>query len=936
MLWKKLKSKDFVVFHLGKIKMKKGEMFRVGVIILLVIILVFTILNYFSLTGNVIYDATLINISEANLTSTSGIAHLNLTDGGLVLYFAMDDNNTLSKVYDYTNSSNDGDLISSSTYISNGIIGGAYNFSGENYINVSDSTSLDIIGDVSLSAWVNLESLTIFSSVSSGGAHNCGNLSSGEVVCWGQNSNGQLGDGTITNRFVSVPVLGDYSFSQISMGSGSQSCGILQNGTVLCWGKNGDGQLGNGSVGDSSVPIFVAGEHNFSSIFAGTHTCGILQNGTALCWGDNGNGEIGDGTTGTDRVFPTSQLGNYNFTQISLGDGHTCGILVNGSTFCWGYNSYGQLGDGTTTQRTSPVLVLGGNSFISIYAGGYHNCGILQNGTALCWGRNNFGELGNGSIGNSNTPIFVSGTYNFSQISGGSLHNCGILQNGTALCWGRNSQGQLGDGTTTQREAPTLIIGNHNFSNVNSGSNHGCGILQNGTALCWGWNTAGILGDGTTTQRNVPTEILRGMLIGKSGDSYALTSTFNGEIKGLIENSNVTSNTSLSAGWNYIAVSYDATVNKNLYINGALAGTAANSGTYSANNFPLTIMQNTPGSIDEVMVFNKALTTAEVQNIYNNQSSRFYSTGEMVFTQVFGSNNRVNVSIDNCTTLNSTILKAKTSSGSFISFTDCNLIDYTVAGDDVTIQFNSDSNGFFTPLVFGNVIISPWIYTAPAEAETQQSGGGTSIQSSTPAETIIVLDALSVDFWEETTVILEDTWEIIEEPVLADEVITEDEAIIVEQELLDAIAEGQEVVIEEIVIKQISEILGTGERVKFDVKDNESYVGVANVTNDSVVVQVTVGSSSTQRRVSVGSSESFDLNNDSLNDIKVTVEFIDAEQKASIVIAVVYQGIAVVNESFEEEQTAKEKSRQFLGFAAIVMVLLVVIFLFLRFRKFQK
>ncbi|GAG15971.1 unnamed protein product, partial [marine sediment metagenome] len=136
--------------------MKKGYIFRISVVFLLIIILIFTILNYFSLTGDVVYDATLSNVSENNLTSSSGIAHLNLTDGSLVLYFAMDDNNSLNKIYDYTNSSNDGDLISSPTYISNGLIGGGYNFSGNNNITVSNSLSLNISSEITLSAWVNV------------------------------------------------------------------------------------------------------------------------------------------------------------------------------------------------------------------------------------------------------------------------------------------------------------------------------------------------------------------------------------------------------------------------------------------------------------------------------------------------------------------------------------------------------------------------------------------------------------------------------------------------------------------------------------------------------------------------------------------------------------------------------------------------------------
>ena len=247
----------------------------------------------FALTGKIIYNATLTNVSEANMTSTSGIAHLNVSDANLILYFAMDDNNTLSKVYDYTNNSNDGDLINFPTYISNGLVGGCYNFSGANdYINISDSTSLDITGNVTLSAWVDIDGFPSSQEVDqliSGSTHNCVILENGIARCWGRrNSEGLLGNGMNINTVAPFPIVGGYNFSLISLGF-KFSCGLLQNGSAMCWGDNEYGQLGDGTTTDRFSPVFVSGGYTFLSLSADSyfHTCGVLTNGTVLCWGRN-------------------------------------------------------------------------------------------------------------------------------------------------------------------------------------------------------------------------------------------------------------------------------------------------------------------------------------------------------------------------------------------------------------------------------------------------------------------------------------------------------------------------------------------------------------------------------------------------------------------------------------------------------------------------
>jgi outer membrane protein assembly factor BamB len=262
-----------------------------------------------------------------------------------------------------------------------------------------------------------------------------------------------------------------------------------------------------------------------------------------------------------------------------------------------------------------------------------------------------------------------------------------------------------------------------------------------------------------------------------------------------------------------------------------------------------------------------------------------------------------------------------------------NKISLSAGYYSVSVSVNN-SYGYETSeivLVQVNVVVSEETITP-----SQQGGGGSLLfQASEPVVEgpVIIQEALEEDFWEETIEILEDVWNSVEDVVGQ---VSESEAVLAEQELLAVLEEGQEVVIEEIVVKQLNESLGKGERINLFVKDELVYVGIANVSNDSVVVQVNFDSSVSQRSISVGSSQSFDLNEDGLNDLRVSVEYIDVEQKAAIMVEVVYPGIAIVNETFEEELQAKERVRQFLGFIAIVMVLLVVVFLVLRFRKFKK
>jgi alpha-tubulin suppressor-like RCC1 family protein len=353
--------------------------------------------------------------------------------------------------------------------------------------------------------------------VSAGGSHTCGIKSDNTLWCWGRNDNGQVGDNSTTKRDLYTAVNGGGTWKQVSTG-GTHTCGIKSDDTLLCWGDNASGQLGDNTSGTNRlIPTAVNGGGTWKQVSAGgVHTCGIKSDDTLLCWGSNNLGQIGDNTSGTNRLIPTAINGGGTWKQVSSRGYHSCGIKSDNTLWCWGYNDRGRIGDGTCcTNLLVPTAVSGGGTWKLVSAGGNHTCAVKSDDTLWCWGGNNLGGLGDGTQGyfdNKVVPTAVSGGGTWKAVAAGSFHTCAIKSNNTLWCWGENQEAELGDTTTIIRSIPTASAGGGTSWSVldaggaggsNGGSGHSCAITNIGTLFCWGVNINGQLGIGTSIYRRL-------------------------------------------------------------------------------------------------------------------------------------------------------------------------------------------------------------------------------------------------------------------------------------------------------------------------------------------------------------------------------------------------------------------------------------------------
>ena len=370
---------------------------------------------------------------------------------------------------------------------------------------------LGISTDVTVTVGVNLVS------IASGAFHTCGATANGLAACWGSNASGKLGTGTLFGNVTPGLVTGLSTPSNTVIAGGSSSCALDGSGRAFCWGSNTSGQLGVGSLSGtpqvSAVPV--SGGLSFVHLTSGDrHACGLTATGEAYCWGGGGWGQLGVGLlqsicNGEPCELRPRQIENFTFTALDAGKQHTCGIVAGGAAYCWGVNVSGAVGDSSTTPTFfDPNPVVGGHQFQSIAGADDHTCAISTGGTAYCWGINGDGQLGDSSGFTRRFPVPALGGITFETVTAGGTHTCALTSDGTAYCWGQNLMGQLGTGGRQDSAIPATVSTSVRFTSITAGATHNCAMSTDGEAYCWGWNITGQLGVGSGRDRLVPARVL--------------------------------------------------------------------------------------------------------------------------------------------------------------------------------------------------------------------------------------------------------------------------------------------------------------------------------------------------------------------------------------------------------------------------------------------
>jgi len=296
----------------------------------------------------------------------------------------------------------------------------------------------------------------------------------------------------------------EIGYQEISVNN-SNSCFILKDGIAQCVGYNYYGQLGTGDKISSYFPKNVIGVNNALSISSSkdqySQACAVVDTGEVKCWGSNSSGQLGNGTT-TESLIPVTVTGINNATKVVTGSYSSCALLSDGTVKCWGLNSNGQLGDGTKTNSSVPVSVLNLDAVVDISSGNRTYCALIDNGEIKCWGSNSRSVLGTGinmyTLVDSSVPLNVSGINNAIQVSSISQHACALLETGQVKCWGLNMSGQLGNGGSSwEVSTPVFVSGINNAVYISSGGSHTCALLNDNSLNCWGSNDHGQLNTGT-------------------------------------------------------------------------------------------------------------------------------------------------------------------------------------------------------------------------------------------------------------------------------------------------------------------------------------------------------------------------------------------------------------------------------------------------------
>ena len=342
--------------------------------------------------------------------------------------------------------------------------------------------------------------------LAAGSDHSLAIRNDGVAWAWGANTSGQIGDGTtITPR--SIPKIVTGLTGTVAATGGNDHSHVLRlNGTLVGFGLNSSGRLGDGTTTSQSMPVALGSISAVVAVDDGAdHSIALIGDGSVYSWGANGLGQIGDGTT-TSRTSPTL-LSLTTVAAVSANYRYSLALKQNGTAWSWGSNSDGQLGNGTTTSSSSPVQVSGLTTVTKISAGRQHALALLSDGTVRSWGDNAVGSLGDGTTTDSSSAVEVAGLEDIVAIAAGSAFSVALDDQGRVWTWGGNGDGELGDGTTIDRSSAAQVSGLPTIVQIAAGDHHVLALSDDETVFAWGRNAEGQLGDGTTTDRYTPVAI---------------------------------------------------------------------------------------------------------------------------------------------------------------------------------------------------------------------------------------------------------------------------------------------------------------------------------------------------------------------------------------------------------------------------------------------
>lgn len=353
--------------------------------------------------------------------------------------------------------------------------------------------------------------------VALGAQHTCARKTDSSVKCWGDASHLQTGPGAAGDGglVITPTAVGVTDALHIAAGQ-YHTCVVRKSGKVSCWGENSDGQLGNGDATGtrSAAPVDAVGITDAIGIACGaSFTCAIRSGGGVACWGNGLGGQLGNGTKQL-QPSPGAVSMLAGAVALSAGESHACAVKSDGKVVCWGDNVNGQLGTGDSMERTTPTVITSLDTMALVAAGARSSCAAKKTGGVFCWGANELGQLGSGAANPTPnpSPTAVSGI-DAVALWAGRDHACAVRRGGAVACWGAGFLGQIGDGqprasASTPTASPTAVSGITNAIGVVTGGAHSCSPTSTGLILCWGDNTHGEIGSGGASQVFSPESVV--------------------------------------------------------------------------------------------------------------------------------------------------------------------------------------------------------------------------------------------------------------------------------------------------------------------------------------------------------------------------------------------------------------------------------------------